>query len=175
MSADRLSPQGFEDAVAAAYWHRNRDDMAPTIAAFADLAVAHPNHGPASFELANALDAGGEEARAERHYRHALDLGLAGDRYRRCVVQLASTLTALGRPDEALAVLADARADHPQWPEVGVFAAIALHRAGRTDQAFSELLRTFAEHHGRDDLNRYRAAWTETADTLGHRTGGDQA
>ncbi|WP_328812441.1 tetratricopeptide repeat protein [Rhodococcus sp. NBC_00297] len=140
--------------------------MASTVAAFTHLARTHPDHGPALFELANALDADGQEALAERHYRQALDLGITGDRQRRCVVQLASTLTELGKPDDVLLLLVDVGAEHPEWAEVGVFRAIAEHRAGRPNTAVAQLLSVITEHNGNQDLDRYRAAWREAVSAI---------
>lgn len=147
----------FEAAVALLYAARDRGNMAPTVAAFTGLAQEHPAHGPALFELVSALDADGQESLAERYYRQALDLGVTGDRHRRCVVQLSSALTAVDRPDEALRLLADPGAEHPEWAEVGVFTAFAEHRAGRPDSAVAQLLGVITEHTGNEDLDRYRA------------------
>ncbi|KQU02365.1 hypothetical protein ASG56_15295 [Rhodococcus sp. Leaf7] len=41
---------------------RDRENLAPTVAEFTDLAQTYPAHGPALFELANALDADGQQA-----------------------------------------------------------------------------------------------------------------
>lgn len=164
----------FEDVVAQVYRSRDRANMAAAVASLERLRAELPGFGPAAFELANALDAAGDERRAEGLYREALELGVTGERQRRCVVQLASTLTALCRASESLEVLAAARAEHPEWTEVAVFEALALHDAGLHDRAMSSLLRVVAEEAGDPSLVRYRSAWTETADALAAGSDADQ-
>lgn len=102
------------------------------------LGPAAPHPSVALFELASAHDAAGLEAEAEALYVQAVDAGLAradGTREAHRRIQHASTLRSLGRYDEAIAMLRDA-ADHP---EVGAareaFLALALHSAGRPDEA----------------------------------------
>ena len=59
----------------------------------------------AVFELAGVRDYVGREAEAEPLYRRALELGLDEPQHGQAVIQLASTMRNLGRPDEALVLL----------------------------------------------------------------------
>lgn len=103
-----------------------------------ELSETAPHVALAAFELGGAYDSGGHEAEAHREYIAATAEGLAAvdpDRAARLVVQHASTLRNLGRVDDAIAMLRDA----PPHPATGaaprVFLALALHSAGRRDEA----------------------------------------
>lgn len=100
------------------------------------LAAAYPGrHGRAAFELAGMLDSHGREHDAEREYERALALGLDDEHHAQLAVQYGSTLRNTGRLDDAIAVLEAA----PEHPSTGssprVFLALALHSAGRHDEA----------------------------------------
>ena len=85
------------------------------IVAAIDALVAErsPDDPVALYESASARDFAGRESEAEPLYRRALSLGLAEPEWGRAVIQLASTLRNLGRPDEALAELDGIPGDHP--------------------------------------------------------------
>jgi len=80
------------------------------------------------------------------------------------VVQHASTLRNIGRVDEAIAMLRDA----PEHPATGaaprVFLALALHSAGRADEALRVAIEalepTLPRYHR--SVKAYAAALTET-------------
>src|SRR5690242_12179480 len=57
------------------------------------------------FERGAALDSTGHSDRAVPLYAAALDAGLEGERRRRAVIQMASSLRNLGKPQEALDLL----------------------------------------------------------------------
>jgi len=57
------------------------------------------------FERGAACDSTGHPDRAVPLYRAALDAGLVGERRRRAVIQLASSLRNLGNPQQALTLL----------------------------------------------------------------------
>src|SRR5215208_1710533 len=59
----------------------------------------------AAFERACAFDSTGHPARAVPLYLRALELGLEGERRRRTVIQLASSLRNLGQVSESLRLL----------------------------------------------------------------------
>lgn len=106
------------------------------IAQMRALADAYPGtDGRAAFELAGMLDSQGFEHEAEREYERALALGLGAEQHARLAVQYGSTLRNTGRIDDAIAVLEAA----PMHPSTGaaprVFLALALHSAGRHDEA----------------------------------------
>src|ERR1700736_4685703 len=58
----------------------------------------------AVFEHAAALDSTGHSDLAVPLYRQALDLGLSGERRRRAVIQLASSLRNIGQPEASVAL-----------------------------------------------------------------------
>lgn len=102
------------------------------------LAEAAPHPALGAFELGGAFDSAGYEAEADEQYAAATAAGLAGMdpvRAARLVIQHASTLRNLGRVDQAIAMLRAA----PEHASIGaapaVFLALALHSAGRSDEA----------------------------------------
>ncbi|SDS38850.1 tetratricopeptide repeat protein [Agrococcus carbonis] len=132
------------------------------------LAESAPHPAIGLFERAGALDSAGREAEAEPLYRAAVAAGLADadpvrEAYRR--IQHASTLRNLGRVDEAIAMLESAGAS----PEVGAareaFLALALHSAGRHDEALRVALEALAP-----TLPLYRRAVLAYAAELTHPT-----
>jgi len=126
------------EARVAALWADERIDDQQRIERMRELAAAAPHPALGAFELGGANDSGGHEAEADVHYAAATAAGLADvdpARAAQMVVQHASTLRNLGRIDEAIAMLRDA----PEHPATGaapkVFLALALHSAGRHDEA----------------------------------------
>jgi hypothetical protein len=74
-----------------------------------------PDSAIGAFERAAALDSTGRPDRAVPLYRQALETGLEGERRRRAVIQMASSLRNLGRPErerEATALALGALAPH---------------------------------------------------------------
>ncbi len=119
--------------------------------------------GIASFELGAALDSTGHPDRAVQLYRRALDLGLAGERRRRAVIQLASSLRNLGQADAGVALLTaelDAGSDHLDGA-VRAFLALALADTGREREAVSLALTALAPH-----LPRYQRSLASYARQL---------
>lgn len=164
-----LDPE-LDAQVAAVSAARDRDHMAPTIAAFEALAAANPDEPQLIYEVAGAYDTAGEEARARPLYERALDLGLEGDVLRRCLLQYGSTLRNLGELDASLAALDRAAERFPDSVSVAVFRALTLLEAGRADAAVGTLLEVIAEHVD-GDLGRYRAAARGNAAYLLDRDG----
>lgn len=126
------------EARVAALWADETIDDQQRIERMRELAAAAPHPALGAFELGGANDSGGREAEADVHYAAATAAGLADvdpARAAQMVVQHASTLRNLGRIDEAIAMLRDA----PEHPSTGaapkVFLALALHSAGRHDEA----------------------------------------
>jgi tetratricopeptide (TPR) repeat protein len=152
----------LEQAVAAVYEARDREHMAPTIAAFEALHATHPEEPVLVHELAGAYDTAGEEARAAPLYERALAMGLEGDVLRRCLVQHGSTLRNLERYDESLAVLDRADSEFPGSSTVAAFRALTLLESGRADAAVGTLLRLLATE-APGDLGRYVVAATGNA------------
>ncbi len=152
-------PQQLGPKLAAAiergYEQRDRNNMAPTIAYFEQLLVAHPGHPVLTYEVAGAYDTAGQEAKAAVLYEAAMQLGLSGDTLRRCLCQYGSTLRWLGRLEESTAVLERARREFPDSDAVRVFLALTHNDAGRGDAAVSELLAVITNHPEVTDLGRY--------------------
>ncbi|ALO11660.1 TPR repeat protein [Streptomyces venezuelae] len=130
----------------AALWERPDDhEPADFRAAVAALAAERADDDPAAlFELGAAHDSTGLPAEAVRLYERALDHGLTGLRRRRAVVQLASSLRNLGRPDRSVELLTaerDIPADRLDADElalsgaVDAFLALALADTGRDREA----------------------------------------
>jgi tetratricopeptide (TPR) repeat protein len=155
----------LERAVAAIHAARDRERMAPTIAAFEALHAAHPDVAELVHEVAGAYDTAGEEARAAPLYERALAMGLAGDVLRRCLVQYGSTLRNLERYEESLAALDRADREFPGSTSVAVFRGLTLLESGRADAAVGTLLRLLAAE-APGDLGRYVAAASGNAEFL---------
>lgn len=103
----------------------------------------------ALFEAAGARDFAGREAEAEPLYRAALANGLAEPERGHAIVQLASTLRNLDRPDESLALLRDflfAEPEHPLADAARAFAALALFDDGLPADALREALGALVPH-----------------------------
>lgn len=145
---------------------RDRDNMAPTIAALLPLVENHPHDARVLYEIAGAYDTAGEEATALDFYEGAMREGLDGDLRRRCYLQYGSTLRNVGRVEHSLAIFATARAEFPDSVALGVFEALSLHAAGRVNASLASLLSLFADHMDSEDVNRYKPAMRGNAEYL---------
>jgi tetratricopeptide (TPR) repeat protein len=117
----------------------------------------------AAYERASAFDSTGRTDLAVPLYRQALELGLESDRRRRAVVQMASSLRALGQAEESVALL---RAERDVGSDelddaVSAFLALALVDTGREREAVSVALTALAPH-----LPRYQRSLTNYAREL---------
>ncbi|MGW3566005.1 tetratricopeptide repeat protein [Streptomyces sp. NPDC000941] len=152
------------------------DDHGPAdfLAAMTALAAELPAGDPvASFELASAYDATDREAEAAPRYREALAAGLGGSRRRQAVIQLASTVRNLGRPEEGVALLtAEREAESDELDDaVAAFLALALVDAGREREAVGLALSALSRH-----LPMYNRSLARYADELaGGADGADGA
>ena len=100
------------------------------------------------FEQASAFDSTGHPDLAVASYREALEHGLSGQRRRRAVIQLASSLRNLGHAGESVALLTaelDAGSDDLD-DAVRAFLALALTSVGRDREAVSVALTALAAH-----------------------------
>ncbi|GAA3080703.1 tetratricopeptide repeat protein [Streptomyces roseofulvus] len=153
MNDERAGATGWEERVAA-LWEKI-DTYAPEDfrARIADLAAERDDDAVALFERGAAHDSTGLPVEAVGYYERALGLGLTGLRRRRAVIQLASSLRNLGRPDRSVELLtverdlpaerldADERA---LAPAVDAFLALALADTGRDREAASLALGALA-------------------------------
>lgn len=139
------------------------------IAAIAELASRLPDTDPrGSFELGGAYDSAGFEAEAAAHYERAIVLGLAGNPREQLDIQYASTLRNLGRTDEAILLLQHAPADAELADERRAFLALALHSAGRADEAVATAVEALIPH-----LGKYQRSLTNYAAALQPRLGSE--
>ncbi|HET7568138.1 MAG TPA: tetratricopeptide repeat protein [Gaiellaceae bacterium] len=97
------------------------------------------------YERGGEHDSAGREEEAIPLYEQALAAGLAGELRARCLLQLGSSLRNVGRVDDAVALLAEARREFPDFRPLRAFLALALHSAGRDREALRELLETIAD------------------------------
>lgn len=139
---------------------RSEDDF---LALIDKLAAGAPPGGAADFERACSFDSTGHSDRAVPLYRRALEAGLTGERRRRAVIQLASSLRNLGRPEESVALLTeelDAGSDHLD-DAVRAVLALALTDVGREREAVSLAVGALAAH-----LPRYQRSMANYARLL---------
>lgn len=106
------------------------------------------NHPVALFERACAWDSTGHSDKAVPLYDKALALGLDGVRRRRVVIQMASSIRNLGRPEETLRLLAEERdrTSDELDDAVVVMTAFALADLGREREGLSMLATAMAAH-----------------------------
>jgi len=120
----------------------------------------------AAFERAASLDSTGHSDLAVPLYRQALGLGLHGERRRRAVIQLASSLRNLGQASESVALLTaerDVESDDLD-DAVSAFLALALVDTGREREAVSLALKALSRH-----MTRYRRSLANYAQLISDR------
>jgi tetratricopeptide (TPR) repeat protein len=154
----------WERRVADAWASADQQREAEFLALIERLAAElPPDSGVGPFERASALDSTGHPDLAVPLYRQALGRGLTGERRRRAVIQLASSLRNLGQPQESVALLAtelDAGSDHLD-DAVRAFLALALVDVGREREAVALALAALAPH-----LPRYQRSLANYARLL---------
>jgi tetratricopeptide (TPR) repeat protein len=106
-------------------------------------------------------DSMGFEADAGAQYERALELGLDEARHARLAVQYGSTLRNLGRLDEAITVLRAAPIHESTGTAPRLVLALALHSAGRRDEALQVALEAQI-----DSLPRYQRSMRAYAAAL---------
>jgi predicted Zn-dependent protease len=85
-------------------------------------------------------DRDGDEHAAIRYYDAAYRQGVPVSERRKFLVGYGSTLRNVGRADEAVAILAQAAADDPEYPAFAAFLALALADAGHPKAALATML-----------------------------------
>lgn len=115
------------------------------------------------FERAAAFDSTGHSDLAVPLYTAAIDAGLAGERRRRAIIQMSSSLRNLGRPQDAVALLtAELDGEHDALTgAVRTFLALALVDVGREREAVSVALTALSEY-----LPRYNRSVARYAQEL---------
>ncbi len=154
----------WENRVADAWASFDSRDEAEFRTLIDELAGELPEGAPDGlFERAAAWDSTGRSDLAVPLYRQALDAGLAGERRRRAVVQMASSLRNLGRSQESVMLLTEelaAGSDHLD-DAVKTVLALALTDVGREREAVSVAVEALAAH-----LPRYQRSMANYARLL---------
>ena len=160
----------------SAEWEQRISDLWATIddhseeqflARIEELAAELPaDSAVAVFERASALDSTGHSDLAAPLYRQALELGLHGERRRRAVIQMASSLRNLGRAPESVALLtAERNAGSDDLDDaVSAFLALALVDTGREREAVSLALTALSRH-----MTRYQRSLANYAQQISDR------
>jgi thioredoxin-like negative regulator of GroEL len=120
----------------------------------------------AAFERASAFDSTGHSDLAVPLYRQALELGLPGQRRRRAVIQMASSLRIIGHAAESVALLMAEREVQSDDLDDAVSAtlALALVDMGREREAVSIALTALSRH-----MTRYRRSMANYAQLILNR------
>lgn len=166
--------EDWERRVAAAWAGIDEYDDEAFRALIDGLAEELPDgHPVAAFERACAFDSTGRPDLAEPFYREALAGHLPGERRLRAVIQLASTIRNLGRPQESIDLLTaerdrglDGSAATPPGPgtlddAISCVLALALTDAGREREAVAVAVGALARH-----LPRYQRSMAAYARAL---------
>lgn len=155
----------WHERVAAVWADADRLGDAELVRSIDELAAERPDDAAALLEQGGARDSTGDEAGAEHFYRAALGAGLADSERAQCVIQLASTVRNLGRPEESLELLRtefEGRPADDAYADAAVaFAALALVDLRRPVEAVAALLHTLTPH-----LPRYHRSVPAYADAL---------
>jgi tetratricopeptide (TPR) repeat protein len=131
------------------------------LAAARELVRLAPDDVNAQVEAAYGLDHAGLEREAIRHYEVANEIGIPESERRRFTVGFGSTLRNVGRADDAVAILARAVADDPDYAPFGAFLALALFSAGHPKPALAAMLGAALDAARPDAFDGYERALTE--------------
>ena len=162
--SDDDSGTGWEQRIAALLAtidHHNPADFLARIEAL--VAELPAGNAIALFELGAANDSTGHAERAAPLYRQALAAGLSGQRRRRAVIQLSSTLRNLGHAEESVALLTAERetVSDDLDDAVAAFLSLALIDTGRERDAAALALVALSRH-----LTRYNRSLANYAKAL---------
>jgi hypothetical protein len=154
----------WEQRVAEAWASIDEREEAEFLALMEKLVEELPPGDPVGlFERAASLDSTGHSDLAVPLYARALDAGVAGERRRRSVIQMASSLRNLGRSQESIGLLTAelaAGSDHLDDAAKCVL-ALALTDVGRAREAVSIVVGALAPH-----LPRYQRSMANYARLL---------
>ncbi len=143
------------------------EDPSARVEAARRLHAERPRDARIAYEYAGAYDSAGEEDRAVTIYQDALDAGLREPYRHRAQLQLASSLRNLGRVEEAVAIVDDVTARHPESLGAAAFSALVHHDAGDPTGALRGLLGVVAATSSDPDVARYRRSLTAYGEQLG--------
>ena len=154
----------WEQRVAEAWASLDERDEAEFLSLIEKLVEELPPNDPDGlFERASALDSTGHSDLAVPLYEAALAAGVTGERRRRAVIQMASSLRNIDRSQESVALLtAELKqpSDHLD-DAVKTVLALALTDVGREREAVSIAIGALAAH-----LPRYRRSMANYARAL---------
>jgi thioredoxin-like negative regulator of GroEL len=154
----------WEQRVAALWATMDEHDETEFLTLVEKLVEELPPNAPEGFfERACALDSTGHSDLAVPLYRQALESGVTGERRRRAVIQLASSLRNQDRSQESVALLTDELkqpSDHLD-DAVKTVLALALTDVGREREAVSLVVGALAAH-----LPRYQRSMANYARLL---------
>lgn len=144
-----MDETAWEERISAAWESFDQVSEADFLALIEKLAAElPPDSGIGFFERASSLDATGHPDVAVPLYRQALQHGLQDGRRRQAIIQMASSLRIIGRPEESVALLTaeiDAGSDELD-DAVLAFLALALADTGREREGISAALAALAPH-----------------------------
>lgn len=152
----------------AALWASIDDHDNEAFVALVNALVAElpPGSAVGLFERACALDSTGHSDLAVPLYRAAIDAGLSGERHRRAIIQMSSSLRNIGQAREAVALLtAELNAGTDALSgAVAAFLALALVDDGREREAVAVALTALSDYLPRYNRSLARYAHTLVAD-----------
>ena len=135
------------------------------LAAIMQAADDDPLDVQAQIAAASANDSYGSEVDAMRYYDAAWSAGVPSGVRCRFMVGYGSTLRNNDRIDESIAVHQKAIEDYPDFPAHHAFLALALHVAGRHDEAIAAALSALLDA-GRGNLDGYDRSLSRYRDWL---------
>lgn len=131
------------------------------LAATRRRATREPMNVDAQIEAAYTHDRAGLEREAIRYYDKAYELGIPAAMRRSFFVGYGSTLRNVGRAEDAVAILAQALADDPDYPPFTAFLALALADAGHPRAALATMLGCALDVARPGAFDSYERALTE--------------
>lgn len=135
-----MSDEEIRTAAGQGWALASRDEPSRVVDYFERVLDRHPSEPLALFHCARAHDYAGQPDVAAPLYERAFGTGLSGDELRRGKASYGSTLRNLGRTEEAVAVLAEARHQFPDDAVIPCYLALALNSAGRSTSALAVAL-----------------------------------
>lgn len=145
----------------------DHDDNAFVVLIDRMVAELPPGNAIGLFERAAARDSTGHSDLAIPLYKAALDTGLVGVRRRRAIIQMASSLRNIGKPQDAVALLtAELQGENDALTgAVRAFLALALVDVGQEREAVAVALTALSEY-----LPRYNRSVARYAQELATET-----
>ncbi len=107
------------------------------------------------------LDREGREREAIRYYDEAYRLGVPEAQRKRFLVGYGSTLRNVHRVDDAVAILAEAVVEFPDYPAFAAFLALALLDSGHPKAALAAMLGCALDAARTDAFDGYERALSE--------------